>query len=92
MVRITSRHESVVSNCYELVLLAAELARERPSLLAREPARKREAKAVRPGARSPNAADPVILRINVWGRWKDMTRRGENNDHGPVGKLGASAT
>ncbi|HET9352995.1 MAG TPA: DNA-directed RNA polymerase subunit omega, partial [Sphingomicrobium sp.] len=45
MARITTRDcESVVPNRYELVLLAAELARELPSLLAREPDRGRDAK------------------------------------------------
>jgi hypothetical protein len=91
MVRITSRHESVVSNCYELVLLAAELARERPSLLAREPDRKREAKTVRPGT-SFHRPHTLIRRITGSAAFGDlMTRRGKNNDHEPVGKLGASA-
>lgn len=87
MARITTRDcECVVSNRYELVLLAAELARELPdpSLLAREPHRMREAKTVTALRRiAERATDPEILRTNVWRRNRDVSLLGESNDNPP---------
>lgn len=87
MARITTRDcESVVPNRYELVLLAAELARELlgPSLLAREPDRMREAKTVVALRRvAERATDPQILRIDVWRRSQDVSLLGESNDNRP---------
>jgi DNA-directed RNA polymerase subunit omega len=94
MARITTRDcESVVPNRYELVLLAAELARELPSPLAREPDRDRDAKTVAALRRiAEHAADPKILRINRWRRMKDMSLLGESNDnHPPIEAAAAEA-
>jgi DNA-directed RNA polymerase omega subunit len=92
MARITTRDcESVVPNRYELVLLAAELARELPSLLTREPDHGREAKTVTALRQIANqAADPMILRINRWRRMKDMALLGESNDNYP--QIGPAAS
>jgi DNA-directed RNA polymerase subunit omega len=83
MARITTRDcESVVPNRYELVLHAAELARELPSRLAREPGRMGEAKAVMAVRRiAERAADPDILRINLCRRRRDLPLLGESNDN-----------
>jgi DNA-directed RNA polymerase omega subunit len=87
MARITTRDcESVVPNRYELVLLAAELARELPdpSLLARQPDRSREAKTVTALRRiAERAVDPGLLRVNRWRRRKDLPLLGESNDNHP---------
>lgn len=88
MARVTTRAcECVVSNRYELVLLAAELARELldSSLLAREPHRMREAKTVTTALRriAERATDPEIHRINVWCRNRDVSLLGESNDNRP---------
>ena len=92
MARITNRDcESVVPNRYELVLLAGELARELPSLLAREPDHGREAKTVTALRRTAeHAADPMTLRINRWRRMKDMSLPGESNDNYPQIAPGSS--
>ena len=86
MARTTTRDcESVVPNRYELVLLAAELARELPSLLAREPDRGRDAKTVTALRRiADHTADPKILRINRWRRMKHVPLLGESNDNHPL--------
>jgi DNA-directed RNA polymerase subunit K/omega len=96
MARITTRDcERVVSNRYELVLHADELARELldPSLLAREPPRMREAKSVVALRRvAERATDPEILRINVWRRSRDVSLLGECNDNrSPVQPASAEA-
>jgi DNA-directed RNA polymerase subunit K/omega len=96
MARITTRDcERVVSNRYELVLHADELARELldPSLLAREPDRMREAKSVVALRRvAERATDPEILRINVWRRSRDVSLLGECNDNrSPVQPASAEA-
>ena len=87
MARITTRDcERVVSNRYELELHAAELARELldPSPLAREPPRMREAKVgTAPGRVRERAADPELLRTNVWRRSRDVSLLGESNDNRP---------
>ena len=86
MARTTRDCEHVVLNGYELVLLAAELARELsdPSLLAREPDRTREAKkmtALRHIAE--RAANPEILWIKAGRRRRDIPLLGKSNDNRP---------
>jgi DNA-directed RNA polymerase omega subunit len=82
MAGITTRDcKSVVSNRYELVLLAADLARElsEPSL----PDRTREAKTMTALRHiAERAANPEVLRINAWRRRRDIPLLGESNDNG----------
>jgi DNA-directed RNA polymerase subunit K/omega len=83
-----------VPNRYELVLLAAELARELPdpSLLAREQDRRRDAKTVTALRRIAQcAADPEVLRINRWRRTTDMPLLVESNDDRPPAAREAQA-
>jgi DNA-directed RNA polymerase subunit K/omega len=95
MARIATRDcESAVPNRYELVLLAAELARELPGplLLAREQDRRGDAKTVAPLRHiAERAADPEVLRINRWRRTKDMPLLGDSNDDRPPAVGGAQA-
>ena len=93
MARITTRDcERVVPNRHELVLLAAELARELPSLLAREPDRMGEAKTVTALRRiAERAADPDILRINLCRRRRDLPLLGENDNQRPIAPVAGEA-
>ena len=84
MARTTRDCEHVVLNAYELVLLAAELARELsdPPLLAREPDRTREAEtmtALRHTAE--RAANPEILWIKARRRRGDVPPLIESYDN-----------
>ena len=81
-----SRLRHVVLNGYELVLLAAELARELsdPSLLAREPDRTREAETMTALRHiAERAANPEILWIKAGRRRQDIPLLGKSNDNRP---------
>lgn len=95
MARIMPRDcECLVPTRYERVLLAGELVRGLSDLssLAREPDRMREAKAVTARRRiAERAADPEILRINVWRRRWAIRLPGESNDTRPSVDAGGEA-
>lgn len=90
MARITTRDcECVVPNRYELVLLAAELARELPREYPPQPDREREAVTVT-ALRSiaEGRADPEALRKNLWRRWNNLPLHGDEERDERVPRLG----
>jgi DNA-directed RNA polymerase subunit omega len=79
MARIITRDcERVVPNRYELVLLAAELARELPQEHALRPDREGGAATVTALRRiAAGEADPESLRANLWRRGRNLPFLGE---------------
>lgn len=84
MARITTRDcERVVPNRYELVVLAAELARERPQEHAPQPDQEREAVTVTALRRiADGEANPDSLRANLWRRGRSLPLLGDGAGNG----------